>query len=136
MASMNSPILLLTSIRYYRERPGWDQEDIKDPPWEEVEKAVRRMENYCFPIVELNPTEHEDCADRFMIVGGAGRWALRTADWEYVDPAGGEEEVRLWESDQGYFCQAKNVLTNIEEVLRITRVFYETGSVENWGERR
>ena len=34
------------------------------------------------------------------------------------------------DSDQGYFCKGKNVLTDVEKVLRITKVFYETGSYE------
>ena len=52
-------------------------------------------------------------------------------DWQYEDPNGGDDEVRLWESDQGYFCCEKNVLTDIEKVLRRIKVFYETGSYDN-----
>jgi hypothetical protein len=36
--------------------------------------------------------------------------------------------VRLWTSDQGYFCAERNVLTDIDKVLRTVKVYYETGS--------
>lgn len=49
-------------------------------------------------------------------------------DWQYEEPEGSDREVRLWDSDQGYFCREKNVLTDIEKVLRITRAFFETGT--------
>jgi hypothetical protein len=50
------------------------------------------------------------------------------AEWQYEEPGGSEREARLWDSDQGYYCCEKNVLTDIEKVLRITRAFYETGA--------
>jgi hypothetical protein len=49
-------------------------------------------------------------------------------EWQYEDSAGGDREVRLWDSDQGYYCKEKNVLTVIERVLRITKAFYDSGS--------
>jgi hypothetical protein len=84
------------------------------------------------PIVQLNTTDDDEGEDAFNICGGDGRWALfrMMGGWQYEEPGGGEGEVRLWESDQGYYCQEKNVLTNVEKVLRITKAFYETGSYE------
>ena len=72
----------------------------------------------------------------FNVCGGAGRWALFhiMGDWQYVDPNKGDGEVRLWESDQGYFCQEKNILTDVEKVLRVTKAFYDTGSYEGLDE--
>jgi hypothetical protein len=118
--------------RYYRDGRPWDQEVADMPTWAAVEAAIRRMDNFCVPIVELNPTDEEDSRSMFEVVGGAGRWALFNimGRWQYTDPAGGNEEVRLQDSDQGYFCAAKHVLTDIEKVLRITRMFYETGSYD------
>jgi hypothetical protein len=118
--------------RYYRDGRPWDQELVDAPTWAAVEAAIRRMDNYCFPIVELNPTDEEDSQSMFNVVGGAGRWALFNimGRWQYADPAGSNEEVRLQASDQGYFCAAKNVLTDIEKALRITREFYDTGSYD------
>jgi hypothetical protein len=90
------------------------------------------MDNYCFPIVQLNKTEDDEDGGIFNILGGDGRWALfhDQGIWQYEDAEGGDDQVRLWESDQGYYCRQKNVLTDIEKVLRITKAFFETGSYD------
>lgn len=88
------------------------------------------MDNYCYPIVQLNTTDNEYDESIFNICGGSGRWALFhiMGMWQYEQPGGSEEEVRLWDSDQGYYCREKNLLTDIAKVLRIAKFFYETGS--------
>ena len=122
----------MTTIRYYRDGRQWDSERVTSPSWADVERAVRRMDNYCFPIVQLNTTESDESEAIFHICGGDGRWALfhSMGDWQYEEAGGSEDEVRLWDSDQGYYCHEKNVLRDIEKVLRITRAFYETGSYD------
>lgn len=127
---MRSPVQILKIIRYYRDKRPWDSIEIKHPAWKEVENAIRQMDNYYFPIVQLNLTDNEEDETIFNIIGGDGKFALfhMMGEWQYEDPDGGSEEVMLWESDQGYFCEAKNILTDIEKALRITKVFYETGS--------
>jgi hypothetical protein len=123
----------MTVIRYYRDRRPWDSEDVCSPSWPEVDAAIRRMDNYCFPIVQLNCTEYEDDDAIFNVIGGDGRWALShmMGEWQYEDPSGGEGEVRLWDSDQGYFCKERNILTDVEKVLRIIKAFYDTGSYDH-----
>jgi hypothetical protein len=66
----------------------------------------------------------------FNVMVGNGRWALfhMMGDWQWEDPAGRDEEARLWDSDQGYDCKEKNILTDVEKVLRIAKRFFETGS--------
>jgi hypothetical protein len=129
---MKSPILILDCTRYYRDGRHWDIERINKPSWTEVEVAVRRMENYCFPIVHLNTTLDDEEESIFNIIGGAGRWALlqMMGDWQYTDRnfKGEIKEEWLWESDQGYGCKSNNILTDIEKVLRIVRKYYDTGS--------
>lgn len=130
---MASLIHHMTVIRYYRDGRDWDAERVMSPKWSDVEAAVRRMDNYCFPCVQLNTTDDDDDANEsvFGVVGGAGRWALRQMNgyWEYEDPTSDdEEEVALWESDQGYFCQGRNILTDVEKVVRIVKAYYDTGS--------
>jgi hypothetical protein len=97
------------------------------------------MDNYCYPIVLLSRLEcssgdeaFED-EDAFNIIGGSGRYALfhMTCDWQYEDPKGSTAEARLWDSDQGYFCQERNVLHDIDHVLQIVRAFYDSGSFED-----
>jgi hypothetical protein len=134
---MASPIQLMTVSRYYRDARPSDAEYVPSPTWADVEAAVRRMDNYCFPFVSLSV--HDDPEDErleaFWVVGGDGRWALLQAsgDWQYERLDGGEEDVRLWDSDQGYFCKAKNVVTDVNEVLRVTKAFYHSGSYESLG---
>jgi hypothetical protein len=70
---MSIPIRQLIITRYYRDRPGWNSERIDSASWSDVEAAVRRMDNYCFPIVQLNTTEDEENEDIFNVCGGAGR---------------------------------------------------------------
>lgn len=126
----------MTVVRYYRDRRPSDSEDVRSPSWSQVEDAIRRMDNYCFPIVQLNCTEHEDDEGIFNVIGGNGRWALfhMMGEWQYEDPSGGSGEVRLWDRDQGYFCQDRNVITDVEKVLRVTKAFYNTGSYDHLDE--
>lgn len=129
---MKSAIYNITVMSYNPDNSPAAPKIITNPAWEEVEAAIRKLDNYGFPIVQLNVTEDEEDENNLHIIGGDGRFALFQpfGDWQYEDPDGGEDEVVLWESDQGYVCQAKNVLTDIEKVLRITKVFYVTGSFE------
>ena len=127
-----SPIHHMTVTRYYRDGRPWDATRVERPSWVEVELAIRRMDNYCFPIVQLNLTAYDDDEAIFNVIGGAGRWALfhMMGDWQYADAEGSNSDARLWDSDQGYFCKEKNVVTDVEKVLRITRAFYRTGRYE------
>jgi hypothetical protein len=123
----------MTVIRYYRDVRPWDTEVINSPSWPDVEAAVRRMDNYCYPIVWLHTKENDDDENIFSICGGEGRWALfhMMETWQYEEPGGSDKEARLWESDQGYYCREKNILTDLPKVLRIVKAFYETGSYDN-----
>jgi len=135
-----SPVIIMAPsihhlevTRYYRDGRPWDTERVLSPTWPDVEAAIRRMDNYCFPIVQLNTTDDDENEALFNVVGGAGRWALfhMMGEWQYEDAAClDDEEVRLWESDQGYYCQKKNILTDIEKLLRIVQKYYHTGSYE------
>jgi len=129
---MTTPIHHMTITRYYRDGRPWDTERVDEPSWSEVEAAVRRMDDFCFPVVALNTTPDDSDENIFNVLGGNGRWALfqMMADWVYEDPAGSDEETRLWESDQGYFCREKNVITDVEKVLRITKAYYVSGSYD------
>jgi hypothetical protein len=127
---VTSQIHNMLVVRYCDGR-HWDTERIESPSWSAVEAAIRRMDNYCFPIVQLNTTEIDWSETVFNVIGGDGRWALfhMMGDWQYCDPQNDDdEEVRLWDSDQGYFCEARNILTDVEKVLRIVRAYYDTGS--------
>ena len=94
----------MTVIRYYRDERPWDADVIRLPPWPSVEAAIRRMDNYCFPIVQLNAVEDDESEDVFFIFGGDGRWALaqRMGDWQYERQSGKpSESFNNDESDHG-----------------------------------
>jgi hypothetical protein len=127
---MNQPIKLLTEVEYFRDQRPWVEHRTASPTWHDVEAAVRRMDNYCFPFVQLYPTEHDEAEDTLYIIGGGGRYAMSDmmGVWQYVDETRGDAPVHLWESDQGYECRECNISTDIAKVLRIAKHFYETGS--------
>ena len=68
---MASPIHHMTVIRYYRDRPDWDAQQIDSPSWSDVEPAIRRMDNYCFPAVQLKTTKTK-ISSIFLVAMGAG----------------------------------------------------------------
>ena len=72
----------------------------------------------------------------FNIVGGAAvGLALfeHVPGWMFEDPNGGSEEVRPWRGNQGFFCERKNVVTDMATVLRLTEAYFLTG---DYGEMR
>ncbi len=122
----------LSVIRSFRDGRPLDVVQVMSPAWTEVEYAIRRMDNDCLPLAQLNPTADEEDENIFNVIGGAGRWALfqMMGKWRYEDPSGGLGEVRLWETGQAYRCQERHVLTEVEAVLAIVRTFYQTGEYE------
>ena len=130
---MKSAIHHIEIIRYHDDDP-WDVKVINNPLWEDVVAAIKQMDNFYFPIVQLHiDIREEGEEDDLNIIGGNGRYSLFhfMGEWRYEDPEGNDKDARLWDSDQGYFCKEKNIITGINKVLRITKVFYETGSYEN-----
>jgi hypothetical protein len=126
----------LVAVRYYRDRDGWDSLLTRGPTWQDVARAVTRMEDWCWPIVILS-CRAEGTADEIWedehalhLVGGAGRFALfqMMGEWRYLDPDGSTAEARLWQSDQGYSCADREVLTDLDAALRLARGYFESGS--------
>jgi hypothetical protein len=122
--------------RYFRDGRGSETEIVQSPDWSRVAQAISAMDDYCSPLVLLSTLDIESSPDifedddAFNVVGGNGRYALfhMTGEWQYSNPEGSDEEVRLWASDQGYFCSQRNVLMDLSQVLRVVQRYYETGS--------
>jgi hypothetical protein len=134
---MNHPVKTLVSIRYYRDGKPWDTALIRNPGWAEIEEAICRMDDDCFPIVVQSSLEYESDEEAFEddssfhIIGGNGRFAIfqNTGAWQYSNKSGSAEPVRLWQSDQGYFCEEHNI-ADLAMTLRLAKIFYETSSFE------
>ena len=127
---MDQTIKLLTVVEYFRDGRPRVAHQVPIPLWDDIECAIRKMDNYCFPIVQLHRSDFDDDDDSFNVVGGSGRYAMfhLMGDWQYVDASRGDGHAHLWESDQGYECKERNVAIDVEKVLRIAARFYETGS--------
>ncbi len=94
------------------------------------------MDDKEYPVVQLSWKDVDTCFDdeaSFNIIGGAvSGFALFEflGAWKFDDPNGGDEDIRLWHSDQGYFCKRRNVIVDIPTVLQLTQIYFETGSYE------
>ena len=88
------------------------------------------------PIVQLSWKNVESCFDdeeSFNVIGGTvSGFAVFECikGWSFEDPLGDDEDVRLWQSDQGYFCKRKNIIADVDKVLELARVYFETGSYD------
>jgi hypothetical protein len=73
-----------------------------------------------------------DDESSFNIVGGSAvGFALSEMNgWRFDDPNGSDEDVRLWQSDQGYFCKRRNLIAEIDVVLMLARIYFDTGSYD------
>ena len=131
-------VKVLETIEYPPRAGGWRSTKTPEPTWAEVESAIRRLDRDRFPIVFLWPTTDESAHEvteeneLFQVVGGDGAyWLAVTADGYFErrldDPEQGDEEVEVWESDQGYVTEARHVCTDVDAVLRAARHYAERG---------
>jgi hypothetical protein len=124
------------TIVHYPPEQLWTCVEINSPEWEDVSVAIRRMDDDEYPIVQLSWKEVGSCFDdeeSFNVIGGAvSGFALFEfiPGWNFEDPFGSNEDIRLWQSDQGYFCKRKNVIVEVDKVLELARIYFETGSYE------
>ena len=127
----------MTVIRYESRFGPWHSDDVLDPTWEQIEAAVGRLDRCLFPFVWLYKTPVEATGDdtpQFEVTGGDGAYVvlLRPDDDErrglvLQNPSGGDDEVDVWVSDQGASFAGHDVCTSMDEVLRVTRYFFEHG---------
>ena len=121
----------MNAFRYDRTEAGGPRrlppEIVDLPSWSQVQAAIRRMENFCFPIVTLAFDSSEK--DGLVFVGGPRRFAITRVDgsWMFERAGGTDREVRLWASDQGYYCRDRNIASSKRTVLAIAKALYDTG---------
>jgi hypothetical protein len=124
------------TIVHYPPEQSWSCMEVESPEWEHVALAIRRMDDNEYPAVLLSWKDVDSCfrdEESFNVIGGAvAGFALFEfiPGWNFEDPIGSDEDVRLWQSDQGYFCKRKNIIADVENVLELARIYFETGSYE------
>lgn len=128
-------------IAIYPRESRWRIETSVAPSWEDVEVAIRQLDDELYPYIELYRPEDLDALQNdqdpdgggpLIIFGGNERWTLLSfwGDWQFENADEPDVDVRFWQRDQGYFCSQQNTTDNIEIVLRIAKDFFENGLFE------
>ena len=108
-----------------------------NPVWEQIEQAIRRLDRFRHPFLWFyfdEPAQQDDMPE-FEIVGGNGAYVIYADDDEtgkrrhFIDPAKGSSPVNVWTSDQGTSAPERDVCSDLDSVLTITRHFCETGKL-------
>jgi hypothetical protein len=130
------PARHLTIVRY-PPGEGWRCAEIRQPSWLAISAAIRAMDDDEFPWIQLSWKKAvASCGEdeqSLNIMGGADAgFAVFEfmGRWQFEDPLGSNEDVRLWQSDQGYYCKRKNIIADVGDVLMLAQVYFETGSYE------
>ena len=127
------------NITQYLTRSGpWYSQDVLHPTWDQVEQAVRRLDRCLFPFIWLYTTPAADSdsdVPQFEVVGGDGAYVvvLRSDSSDHrgrilQNPSGGDDEIDVWISDQGASFAAPDVCPSLDEVMRVTRHFFDHGA--------
>jgi hypothetical protein len=126
--------LLLT---VYRD-DGWGAESrwILSPTWNDVEAAIHELDRFRHPFVWMYLSQDASVNDLpdFEVTGGDGAYAMNgLIDGEqvrYFDPAGGEDLIAIWTSDQGAEFASKYICWDVRVVLQAASFFCERGMLD------
>lgn len=114
----------------------WRTEEVRNPTWDEIEAAIRRLDRFRYPFVWLyrSAEVERDASPEFSIVGGEGEFAIELiADGSYHryhDQSRGDELIEIWRSDQGATFEERYCCSSLDTVLRATRYFCEHGALD------
>ena len=125
----------------YESQYNWHAHQVVHPTWAQIEEAIRRLDKFHYPFLHLWPTldesQHElvEGNEWFSVFGGEGEyWFAATigGQWEnhYVNGGGGDQEVYLWTSDQGFAAPDKYVCHDLNVVLQAARYYAEKGGYD------
>jgi hypothetical protein len=110
---------------------------IADPAWGEIEQAILQLDRNRYPLVLLHFDDWhpgEPASYYLSVGGGRGLYLLVFGSpGEHlmcVDPAQPQtgEQVALIESGQQGWCERRNMLDDIDLVLRIVRYVAQAGT--------
>jgi hypothetical protein len=113
-------VKVLEFIEYPEDGSDWLEEKVPVHAWSDIEPFIRRLDRNRFPFLWLWPTEDEAFHDLseedevFQVMGGRGAYSISVNLKGFVHrqldfPEQGEEEVWVWESDQGSADPARHV---------------------------
>ena len=126
----------LPTLRFahYTGQYDWSAHDLSDPTWDQIEIALRRLDQFSYPYVWLLLGQAEDWGRMeeegyLNIIGGNGTYCVDGAT-----PLDGrrrlsmshhsrEKRVNVWLSDQGFSSEERFVCKDIETVIRVARHF-------------
>jgi len=137
------------AICEYDRNENWQTYAILNPPWSEIEAAIRKLDRRLFPFVTIYLNEKEggeEGVHYFCVMGGDSEYAMfgakerLTPVTRYFDPTRSEhEEVWVWTTDQGAVYKKCYLCNDVARVLQISRYFAETGEFDpsaSWVDRR
>ncbi|HEX8911087.1 MAG TPA: hypothetical protein VF796_01925 [Humisphaera sp.] len=127
----------MLDITHYRSgRLSWDCQLLRDPMWQDVESAIRRLDRSHWPFVLLHsiePVKGEQPRHALWITGGRGEYKLELSmdgdEIHYFDPTRSDHEVRVDESDVGLTVREKDLCRDVEKVLEIARWYADHASL-------
>jgi hypothetical protein len=132
---------VLEMIEYDEKGMHFRTTKIPRPAWVQIESAIRRLDRFRLPYLFLWPTEEAskhfvdgDC-EVFEVMGGEGvYWFAGSFDGYYqrrfLNPAGGDDDVVLWTSDQGFGDAELHICRDVEVVLQAARYYAERGGFD------
>ena len=128
------PVECLTIVVYDETGSGWHFEKIFKPTWNDIVASIDRLDKFRYPWLWLFiGDETEDArVDCLTIMGGEGVFWLALTAGKYdqlrlFDPNKGNQEIKVWTSDQGFADEEKYVTYDSDLVLKIAWYFGETG---------
>ena len=127
-------ISVMKVIVYTHQGARWHKEFTERPDWEAIAAAIRRLDKFAYPIVDLYFKDDDVYeAPRFEIMGGTGDWTM-SADFyakTFYNPLGNpDKSVHVWQSDQGAEPADTSVCHDIEVVLKATKYYCEYGMLD------
>jgi len=121
----------LDVIVYTDDGRSWHTEATVRPSWSLIEQCIRRLNKFAYPFLFLCLSEtQEDEDERLEIMGGEGDyWVAGTFDGyfqrRFVNPDGGDDEIAVWTSDQGFGDAARYICHDVDVVVRVARYFFD-----------
>ncbi len=127
----------LLDVTVYPANGGtWKTKRTPNPTLEDIETAVRRLDRFHYPYLYLyhDANAAEDAPPEFTVMGGMGEYTMFSGfngdELFYYDPGRNDEEIEVWQSDQGFTCAAKNCCNSLVAVIGITRYFCKRGELD------